>query len=443
MSQIAGLQDFRQEGPPADIGTFQFPCSILVFRRTFAGTTYICAVRAGVRGWVLVDYGTVASTVVASALAALTAGRTWPETLVLTGNFTFTARVNVPSYTVIEVQGIITLANGVNDDIFRLTAVSNVEIYGGRLHGNQANQTAGVGINIIRCNDVTIHSIYFYDTWDAGVRIYGSGGTVNYIDVYHCRFEAISAEAAGQYAAGIEGDTNCYYVTISHNIFKNMNWIAMDCDGLHDSNIVGNIVYNSLNGIEVSEGSINVVVADNNVKTITRLSAGSAGLQIGTAGNPCQRIIIANNIIEDVQRDGIFLANSSVDCVVEGNIVYNAGRAAVAGANNGLRIRDANGCLICGNRLLGNNGYGIYLSGGSNNNRIEGNYTSGNTGGCVNVSAATCNNNVITNNNLDEGNIADAGTNTRAWLNYDPSANAFIATINPPAVVGGGGGNLP
>jgi len=69
MSTIAGLQDFRQEGPPADIGTFQLPCSVLVFQHTFAGTTYICAVRAGDRGWVLVDIGTVASTVIQAGLA--------------------------------------------------------------------------------------------------------------------------------------------------------------------------------------------------------------------------------------------------------------------------------------------------------------------------------------------------------------------------------------
>lgn len=56
MSAIAGLQDFRQVGPPADIGTFQLPCSIMVFQHTFSGTTYTCAIRSGDQGWILVDY---------------------------------------------------------------------------------------------------------------------------------------------------------------------------------------------------------------------------------------------------------------------------------------------------------------------------------------------------------------------------------------------------
>ena len=68
MSQIAGLQDFRKEAPPADIRTFQLPATVMVFQYTFSGTTYICAVRSGNRGWILVDYGTVVTTVVQSAL---------------------------------------------------------------------------------------------------------------------------------------------------------------------------------------------------------------------------------------------------------------------------------------------------------------------------------------------------------------------------------------
>lgn len=75
MSQIAGLQDFRQEGPPADIGTFQLPCSAMVFRYVFSGVTYTCAIRSGVRGWVLIDYGTDARAVIQSAINALTSGK--------------------------------------------------------------------------------------------------------------------------------------------------------------------------------------------------------------------------------------------------------------------------------------------------------------------------------------------------------------------------------
>jgi len=71
MSKIAGLQDLRQEGPPADIGTFQVPCDIIAFSHVFSGVTYYCALRAGDRGWVLIDHGTVALTVLQSAVNSI------------------------------------------------------------------------------------------------------------------------------------------------------------------------------------------------------------------------------------------------------------------------------------------------------------------------------------------------------------------------------------
>ncbi|GAG44178.1 unnamed protein product, partial [marine sediment metagenome] len=82
MAVIAGLQDFRQEGVPADIGVFQFPAAVLVFDFTFSGTRYFCVIRAGTLGWILVDYGIDLATATNNAFGALTAGRTWKEKVV-------------------------------------------------------------------------------------------------------------------------------------------------------------------------------------------------------------------------------------------------------------------------------------------------------------------------------------------------------------------------
>jgi len=69
MAAIAGLQDFRQQGPPADIGTFQLPCSVMIFKHTFSGTDYYYAIRSGARGWILIDVGVDPATVINSALS--------------------------------------------------------------------------------------------------------------------------------------------------------------------------------------------------------------------------------------------------------------------------------------------------------------------------------------------------------------------------------------
>lgn len=74
MAQIAGIQDFRQEGPPGDIGTFQITSSVLIFQFTFSGVTFNVALRAGVRGWVLISSSTVFSTVLLAAATDIVEG---------------------------------------------------------------------------------------------------------------------------------------------------------------------------------------------------------------------------------------------------------------------------------------------------------------------------------------------------------------------------------
>jgi len=86
--QVAGLQDFRQEGPPGDIGVFQGTASVVVYKFTFSGVTYYVAQRMGVRGWALVDQGTVAATVInAAATAARALGVDRPTILFKEGAF--------------------------------------------------------------------------------------------------------------------------------------------------------------------------------------------------------------------------------------------------------------------------------------------------------------------------------------------------------------------
>jgi parallel beta-helix repeat protein len=69
MSQIAGLQDSRGQGPPGDIGVFQGTTSIVVYQFTFSGVTYYVAQRMGVRGWTLAGQGTVFPTVMNAVIA--------------------------------------------------------------------------------------------------------------------------------------------------------------------------------------------------------------------------------------------------------------------------------------------------------------------------------------------------------------------------------------
>ena len=94
--------------------------------------------------------GTVFSTVANNALAGLSAGRTYKQKILVIGNFTITATLTPVSYTILEIQGALT----VSGDIKGIYATgSQIEIVNGEVNGN--NQAATQGNHIIHMYQVT------------------------------------------------------------------------------------------------------------------------------------------------------------------------------------------------------------------------------------------------------------------------------------------------
>jgi len=125
------------------------------------------------------DYSnTDAATTIQNALDALTSGRTWKEKVLLKGaNFPLSTTLDIPSYTIFELQGKITLNNSVNDAIMNVgdgaARMDDVDIIGGIYDGNKANQTGGHGIRLwangsgaARC---FIHDVYLKDVKVSGI----------------------------------------------------------------------------------------------------------------------------------------------------------------------------------------------------------------------------------------------------------------------------------
>jgi len=97
-----------------------------------------------------IDYsGTDAPTVIQSAMNALTNGRTWKEKVLLKGNFSISSTIKVPSYIILEIQGKLTLGNGLNINMIENSdqtgGNTDIEIIGGYFDGNSANQSGGAG----------------------------------------------------------------------------------------------------------------------------------------------------------------------------------------------------------------------------------------------------------------------------------------------------------
>jgi len=483
------ITDYRMEGSPADVGVYQMPCSVMVFKHTFEGTDYVCAIRAGERGWILVYYNTSSAAndlaAIQAAIDGLTAGRTNKETVYVKGNYTINGAITAPDYTILDFSDArITLADNSNCNMLEnaggASGNDEIDVVGGIWDGNKANQTAGSIFYFYNCDYITIDGCELRDSYYSGVFMEGSEPHY-YNQVMNCRvFEAdndgirlkyqdhslvqnnLCQDCGNNYwEAGI-AIVSSYYSVVDGNATL---WCrdGIVCEGGEEVVVSNNSSYKDGGGgygsIVLWDGVENCVVVGN-----ISFRCEAHGILV----NSSTAVISGNNIIRPSDstsnnNDCIYIYGGSDYCLIEGNRLL--GRAASPYPRHGINIQDNNAiisnnliydmgthgilldgatnCIATGNRIyncgLAAGGYGIYLDNDSDYNCLENNYTNGNASGCVNIANANCDNNVFTNNQFDEGNITDAGTNTRAWLNYDPSANSFIDTINPPQIEDGTG----
>lgn len=386
MSVIAGLQDFRQESPPADVGVYQFPSDVLVFEHTFAGTAYICAVRAGLRGWVLVGYlpSAVAANVDAVTQAAVNElggnpGEVW------LGTMNVNKTVAIVLYTGQTLRGVgygthITVtANNINAIEVIGTAATHktdVEISNLRLEGTGAGTGNGIrGDYVDRLIIKTVwitnfggHGIYLANDLYAiveGCELYGNIGHGIYVSSDGQRRVISGNIAYGNGGTGFE--IMGYANTISGNVAYGNTGNGIQAYNA-DEVIVGNVcAYNTGRGI-YARCDASVVAGNllphNDVAGIEV----ALGDDVAVTGNQC-----------NYNPNGIYV-NGSNDVVVSGNQAYG-------GSQDGCRINNALNTVVVGNRFRGNTGYGVNELGTSNYTLLDGNNLRGNTAGAHTVDA--------------------------------------------------------
>jgi hypothetical protein len=156
-----------------------------------------------------IDYLTgTDSAVIQAALNGLSAGRTWKEKVLLKGNFELSSYLNLPSYTVLETVGKLKMASAAgNTGLITIElGTTDIDIIGGELDGNSANQTAnldnwgiyfgGLGAGAIP-KRITIQNLYVKNCLWAGivgtaddllidnVKTYNVGALSNTVDPPH------------------------------------------------------------------------------------------------------------------------------------------------------------------------------------------------------------------------------------------------------------------
>jgi len=257
-----------------------------------------------------------------AAIDALTSGRTRKEKVVLIGGFTTTTAIDLPSYTILEIQGTITYggADSATFKIITSDTTESIEIYGGELFGDSK------AAHCIECDGISnfsIHDILFHNVRQAGsyVQLWNS----SYGQIVNNRFDCNSL------GLGVNLFDSCYNITVSGNAFN------LPYDSAVDVSMVG------------TTGTIahNIVISNNTVLGLT------AGDGYGFAcHNRVKNITFANNKVTNAKYDGVGViwdgsSTQPSNISIIGNTINDTSRYGIVtqGLYTSIVGNIINGCL--------------------------------------------------------------------------------------------------
>lgn len=234
----------------------------------------------------LITTSSNATTAIQAALNSLTVDRTTQEKVIMQGDFATTGAISVPSYTVLELNGTVTLATGSDSHMVEASDKEQIEIVGGDWDGNMLNNHAGTstrGFNFESCSYVTIRDLGVHDVaYDNIACLDCSFVNVTGCDIYN----------AGNYALG-----ESYW---GHGL--GMYW-SSNCT------VDGNHIYDCASGGCYFYCEDDSTVQYNNYNTIINNLVErtmTSGLSIGMRG------------AEDVAEYGVISNNTCINCGMDG-----------------------------------------------------------------------------------------------------------------------------
>jgi len=355
MAQIAGLSDLRGAGSPGDIGTFQVPCSVLVFQFTFSGVTNYVAIRAGISGWVPVGSNANLRTVIASAqtyLAGLGGGSIF---LNLIGTHVFAPTL------VVTVIGI---------SFFGL----------GKSTVLQVNGAAPAKIFQVDADDVTFQNLAF----DGNKAAYVSPSEIDGINVINDSARTLI--------------TGCYFYNFHNN---NDHPIEVENGSAATDVVVANCHFNNTDSYSVAFAS-----AGGHCIVYGCVVVASWGIEAGSTGS---YNIVANNVIRDgvgppIQLNfayNIAIGNTITNCAhlrISANNCSVIGNVLMPSPNLGIEVFGVDDALIVDNSIFGVT-YGIRVDANSDRTAVLSNRINCTRG--VRIDDATATNTIIMLNNFN------------------------------------------
>lgn len=259
------------------------------------------------------------SAVISAAFGNLTTGRYWKETVELKGQINLSSSISIPSYSKLIILDKLFLTNNANTSMIvnanPTTGNTQIEISGGELDGNQANEQAQSGCPIwiynttfLKVHDTVIHDSAFY-----GIRLAPPGAIndpfmtyeVFSNQFYNNRNDHMILGAAGTITKNIMKDkviynyislVNASGVSITENLLLNNSagqyGIAFEYASF-DNTVAHNTIINCNCGIDIyaSTGGYWNTISDN---IIIGEARDYYGIAVESGGNNT----IANNVID-------------------------------------------------------------------------------------------------------------------------------------------------
>jgi len=332
---------------------YQFPYSCIVHKPD-PDVEYYEAYKNIGRKYTCIKRYDLASPVIQQAINALTPGRMWKEKVVLKGEFTLTDGLNLPSYLVLDLtQAKIKLADNVNKTVICAENQTDIEVIGGEIDGNKANQSSAPGHGMLfdYCENILVISPKIHDCFEGGL-VFGACRYFVAIKpiVYNCRLEMI-------YLTGADGEC-CYGTIYSPNVSGGLG--IKFVNDVHDVNVY------DIYGVETNRGILTEIMDTsyrsphdckviggtiiNDVREAIRLIGETP------AGNPSTVDVVRRFQVKDVN---VFDASQANPGVYDAVILHEAEECelinlTVRGSTHRYDIRiNANNNRVIGGRVYG------------------------------------------------------------------------------------------
>ena len=319
--------------------------------------------------------GTADDVQIQAAITALSAGRTWKETVKLIGDFSISQPVVVPDYTILDLtEAKLVLAAGIDDNIIEIASgTSFVDIVGGCIDGNKANQTSDcVGI---RCegSNINILGIYVHDCYADNILVFEPASEVLVSGVY-----SADAGISGTSLGGcLEVRANVSNIIITDSIFDggSQGNFVISC---HDSEtapsaitLADSVLKNPVTGLP----NVLFTVPEGETPTTKFIKINISNCQLSDSTTNAIEVVSSSGVTIstckfggtwiDISVDGSTWACSDTQimgCNCPNGIIIGTNAGGYSVENNpeidGLLISSGDGQIL-GNKFTGTHNYGV------------------------------------------------------------------------------------